>query len=309
MTEPYVTVKLTGGLGNRLFQLATGLALARHWRCSFRIYETINGDNKHSSEKYRRFYEEFLHEGKPTNYQHYIKNLKADANPIIDLKHPRPTILEGNFQGYKNFDHIRHEIVSRICPTAEEVRYLRNKYPDLDHAYFLHVRLGDYLTDFSLNLDLHDYYQRAVRQVGKGKIYLLTNRPDQLQEFYPELCYLPQINENELLSLFAMSMCRKGGIMPNSTFSWWGFYLNDNPDKRGWLPDKWVNLPVKITGVYLPKVTRLPVENDPWKIIWIILVVIFVLIFAYLGFFQSYRWFNQEKIIPNPKNGGGLSAD
>ena len=38
-----------------------------------------------------------------------------------------------------------------------------------------------------------------------------------------------------------MTQCQYGGICENSTFSWWGVYLNDSPDKVMIFPDAWIN--------------------------------------------------------------------
>jgi hypothetical protein len=39
-----------------------------------------------------------------------------------------------------------------------------------------------------------------------------------------------------------MSLCRKGGICANSTFSGWASMLNDNPDKTIIVPKNWINI-------------------------------------------------------------------
>jgi hypothetical protein len=48
-------------------------------------------------------------------------------------------------------------------------------------------------------------------------------------------------NPNEVDNLYLMSMCKLGGIGCNSSFSWWGGYLNKNNDKLVIYPNKWFN--------------------------------------------------------------------
>lgn len=47
---------------------------------------------------------------------------------------------------------------------------------------------------------------------------------------------------NTLDSLYFMSLCRKGGICSNSTFSGWASMLNNNPDKIVIVPKNWINI-------------------------------------------------------------------
>ena len=46
---------------------------------------------------------------------------------------------------------------------------------------------------------------------------------------------------NELETLYCMIKCKGGAVISNSTFSWWGSYLNTNPSKLVIFPKKWVN--------------------------------------------------------------------
>jgi hypothetical protein len=44
-----------------------------------------------------------------------------------------------------------------------------------------------------------------------------------------------------------MSKCKKGGICANSSFSWWGSWLNKNESKKVFMPSEWVNgLPTNV---------------------------------------------------------------
>ena len=47
------------------------------------------------------------------------------------------------------------------------------------------------------------------------------------------------VDEDEVDSLDIMRQCKYGGICMNSTFSWWGAYLNNSKDKIITIPSKW----------------------------------------------------------------------
>ena len=64
---------------------------------------------------------------------------------------------------------------------------------------------------------------------------------------------------DEIDSLYLMSMCMKGGIGANSSYSWWGGYLNENIDKLVIYPDRWFNtdweVDIGYIGCYIMNIT------------------------------------------------------
>ena len=58
--------------------------------------------------------------------------------------------------------------------------------------------------------------------------------------------------EYSWIDMYLMSLC-KGLIIPNSTFSWWGAWLNKHEDKCIIAPHKWFSLPQEGRGDIIPE--------------------------------------------------------
>jgi hypothetical protein len=248
---------LQGGLGNLLFQLFGTLGISKH----FGFHPTINLSfwkqaTQHSTLNYfdtllspwKKFHKNI----EPTKVMHEYK-----LRPIIcETFNPNDIILwVAYFQNYIYFWHIRDSILSFLTFNTSVVE----RYPRLEESAFVHVRGGDYIGNPVHDINLSRYYENAIHTIDAPHYYIFTNDEAYFNSLtcFKNIQYT-RVDENEIDSLYLMSRCKRGAICANSSFSWWGAFLNR--DRTICMPSKWINDPSYYTdGLYFPGVTVLEV--------------------------------------------------
>lgn len=225
-----ITCNLNGRLGNQMFQIATTIGTAIKNDVLYSIpKKTINMD------QFKPYYNHFI-EHKPTGRIITHSELKNEYQPIIYTGNT--LLLNGYFQSYKYFEHCKQEIIDAFL----------FDYNDKEGKGIvsIHVRRGDYLelADFSV-LSMYYYYQAITYFIEKGHTKFVVYSDD------PTWCY-KYINDqlykgcmfyygdgiNPLWDMQQMSLCEHN-IIANSSFSWWGAWLNQNHNKIVIAPDTW----------------------------------------------------------------------
>ncbi len=130
----------------------------------------------------------------------------------------------------------------------------------LEESISVHIRGGDYLLPENQKLFggicTEAYYKMAMEQMKKehphGRFYLFTNDKQwTMQQIVQggQILQGEKAGDVEIIDLggqsdyqefILMSKCRHH-ILANSSFSWWASYLNGNPDKTVYAPDRWLN--------------------------------------------------------------------
>ena len=139
------------------------------------------------------------------------------------------------------------------------------------NAVFVHMRFGDYLSEkWKKNLFVCDipYFEeaigRAVQELDDPVFFIFSDSPDiaatvQLPEG-AKAVFVPS-DHGAVEDLELMAQC-KHAIISNSTFSWWGQFLMENPNKRVYAPEPWDRVGWYDT-LYQDFWTRIPVELPP----------------------------------------------
>lgn len=258
-----ITVSLIGGLGNQMFQYAAARALAERnntnvildlsWfdqdfdaNTTARHYELSCFALDASVHKYTGTAREKLQRRLAKQYTephfHYDENFE---------KLPKNTVMNGYFQSEKYFSEIREVLLQDFSwmkkPVGKNKELLDLIQKD-SSSISVHVRRGDYVSNENAakfhGLTGVEYYRAAIRQilkqVKKPKLYVFSDDPDWCEQnlkFKQPTTYISHNSEGSE-DMRLMKVC-KHNIIANSSFSWWGAWLNTNPDKIVIAPKQW----------------------------------------------------------------------
>ena len=223
-----ISVHLQGGLGNQLFQLGFLEFLSRKTGKTSKIDKTESPRNVHSQENYIRS----IFQNWQSMILPGINYSVAHEGELYKMNMPMNIMYFGYFQNYKFMDEIRDTLINKLVFNKN----ILSKYPDISNKIFIHVRGGDYLepTKEIHNINLKEYYQKCIDLCKDSEFVIFTNDKNYANHYFNNK--YPIIDESEVDCLYLMSQC-KGGICANSSFSWWGAYLN--PNRPIYMPSKW----------------------------------------------------------------------
>jgi len=228
-----ISVVFDGRLGNQLFQYCVCRSIAERNHYDFHIPKITHQGTKSSLDNnfvkcdmglpsctWRSVYTE-------TDNQPYNEKI-FDINDY--------TLLFGFFQSEKYFKHNREKILSDWFVFNES--FLDKPY-DFEKTCFIHHRSGDY-THSPYYLPL-SYYEHAINLMRTSHnidhFIIITEDVEKCRAVFGNK-YEMQNNtpENDFL---VFKKC-KYSIIANSTFSWWGIWLNTNKVKII-APKLWLN--------------------------------------------------------------------
>jgi len=244
-----VYITLTDRIGNNLFQIATGASLAHRNNTEYIVCvsDIMVPDGVKLIEYIEQFRNNILRnvpfmEGLPEESVEY-EQLGVVYNPIKYVDNIR---IKGYFQSEKFFDK---EYVKKLFSINEPIRsYILGKYG----CYFneeiisINVRRGDYLSrPLRQPVCGMPYFRRAMKFFGPNRRFLLIS--DDIEwckkKFRGSNFYFID-DEPPVIDLYLQTLCTHN-IISNSTFSWWGAWLNPSPTKVVIAPKKWFGIQMR----------------------------------------------------------------
>lgn len=301
-------IRMTGGLGNQMFQYALYLKL-----CS--MGKEVKFDDvaeykvpdarpimlwvfdisypKASAAEINQITDGFLKLSHKIRRKLFgrksLEYHEKDCNFDEQVLKREPAYLTGYFQSEKYFKDIETQVRKAFIFSDKiwegidpDTKQRMENYLEQIRgasAVALHVRRGDYLTTSEVfgGICTQEYYVRAIKrvlaEVYDAVFFVFSNDTQWVKEWIPGLCKEGEIEgqgrfvviegtteDTGYLDLLLMSRCRHY-ILANSSFSWWGAYLNPSDDKLVIAPSVWFNNQ-NCRDIYTEKMIKISAKGE-----------------------------------------------
>lgn len=234
-------------------------------RGNFATLDEIQDIQKQSRGFFFKYFPRLTSKIIPYYRQAYIRQRYLQFDPNI-LKVSDNTYLEGHWRSEKFFQDI--EDIIRQEFTFKKRLDEKNKiniYKIMNsNSISIHVRRGDYVNDNKTN-KRHgvcnlNYYKEAINvilnKISNPTFFIFSDDSgwvkQNLKLSYPNIIVDCNFQKKDYEDLRLMSLC-KHNIISNSSFGWWGAWLNQNPNKIVIAPKKWFKEPSINTKDVIPK--------------------------------------------------------
>lgn len=257
-----LTCNIVGGLGNQLFQIFATMSLAMKHQMKFQFlandHTGIIGKNERIT-----YWRTLLYRLKPfllndiTLFPEMtiVEETSFHYVPVV-INQDVDTCLSGYFQSEKYFKD-NFQALYKMLGIEKLKAPLSCLCPSNQTTISLHFRLGDYKTLIDQYYIMNtEYYEAALTHllsldstVNMAFYFCEDKDVDEvlmtiqhLQSCFPTIEFIRAPSALQDWQQMLLMSCCQHNIIANSSFSWWGAYLNMNPSKIVCYPSKWFNI-------------------------------------------------------------------
>lgn len=280
-----VIVKMTGGLGNQMFQYAAGRSASLRNKTELVLdtsfYDVDSGKQSHEKQVLIKLFPKVKAMQLHSIDQNFLADIQVENNGSImrgynytssllgikpiyknvtetsfltyepDFHKQKATILylNGDWQSENYF--LDYELIIRndftfpaIIPAS--LNYSLLKAIQNTNSVSVHVRRGDYLSSTTHQPTSAAYYTKAIEMMKSkvsNPVFFVFSDDIAWCQHNLDMPNAQYVNHNfgsqSYIDMQLMSRCRHN-VIANSSFSWWGAWLNNNPDKNVIAPKMWL---------------------------------------------------------------------
>ncbi len=282
-----IVSRIYGGMGNQMFQYAYGRMLAHKHRSLYKIYfddcgfgwaehskkltlTKFNIEAEIATEQDRAKFicdssnklKRAIHKvGRLVTGLHYV----GDGARVHDyhyeaLNAPDNSYTDGFWQSEIYFETIADQIRKEFSvkePLSDHAKQIEEQIKK-SNSISLHVRRGDYLEQTKIYwiCDV-EYYRSALQELKKKvenpTVFAFSNDAQWVKENLKLGVPLVVVEHTQAHEDMHLMSCCKHNISSNSTFGWWGAWLNSSADKIVILPKRWLRDETIDTSHYTAK--------------------------------------------------------
>lgn len=254
-----------GGLGNQMFQYVFYNYLKKN---NYKRIYGYYGRNELAAHNGLELARVFKHIHLPSSniYSQFLvlvykicRKLTGKNKELIhDEFVPSKTIFDGYWHNEHFLDQNTPNLFDFMSPYGEANEEILNQMKN-KNSISIHIRRGDYLSNAGIygNICDEEYYKKAIDFFGgdnSENLFVFFSDDIEwvkIQFGLRNAIYIDHNkNEKSYLDMYLMSQCSHN-IIANSTFSWWGAYLNKNKNKIVIMPAKWYNTEVNSFNLYI----------------------------------------------------------
>jgi hypothetical protein len=237
-----ISCDLKGELGNQFFQIVATIAYCVQHKLPF-IFPYSEMLNEQPTYWNTMFNSIKQYTSSPANfknsdeirdilYQH--PKYEEPSFGYVEIPKYNDIMLCGYFQSYKYFENIQSRIPDIFDIKFKQIQ-IRTEFAELlnsPNLVSLHFMRGDLPVD---------YYSNALKKLDKPGKVLVFGEKEELQNINTNTFVMVDSSIPDWKQMLIMSCCDVN-IIANSTFSWWGAYLNQKKDKIVFYPESSMNI-------------------------------------------------------------------
>ena len=256
--ERWVAVRLSNGLGNRLFQVATGHKIAEAWKIPqvFAMPYCLPSEHGDFDTIFKLFPDiPKIWKAEPLLAIDQVKCF--EVCPFPNVSPADRVLLRGMWQAAEYVsDSFTPSWTAVLAEDSLLSRWNLSSIEQKGKTAFIHVRLGDYKILPHHQVNLLSYYVRSMDKFPSDIRFLVFSDEPEVAKTFPifsDRCVFVD-ESNELHALYLMSQCKAGCITANSTFSWWGAFFGKqgSTNYRACMPAQWMVVSCESTDAIYP---------------------------------------------------------
>lgn len=254
-----ISINIQGGLGNQLFMICASLAygIQHNVKVVFPYHKGVENRGTYWDTLFNNL-QMFTTEYPENNSIHIdsfrlYKETNFTYDPLPDFGDTN-ICLFGYFQSPLYFENCQ-SIIYELIRLSDKKSEIRNKYHSLfdKKSLSMHFRMGDYKQKrYYHPIMNYEYFEGALTYIMENTtvervLYLCEQEDNEyvgkqinlLKNKYPTLEFIKVDDSLPDYEQLLIMTCCDHNIMSNSTFSWWGAYMNENSEKIVCYPSVW----------------------------------------------------------------------